>query len=121
MELKVIGKKLQPKYWFRNWLWNKLYLKIVSNYAKKTWNDYPIVAYPLMIDISFGTMKYYYFKYGIKGIEKRIKTYNKVIANMIEKRNLDDEINVDQFYIQRTLTSKKSIAKQLDEEFSQIY
>jgi len=115
--LLVETTELRPEYQERNRLWEKYYKRFFLFYAHMRWKPLAIVHYGVVIDIELGTVKYYYFKYGITYALKRIVNYNQVLAHRLEGRNV--ELDPKDFYIETLLTDSEQINNQLDKELLQ--
>ena len=80
----------------------------------RVWKTAPLVHYPLTIDIRFGTMRYHYYKHGLKYVLSRILNYNKVMVDKI--KGISTDIDPEDFHIRTLLTDAKSINDQLNKE-----
>jgi len=115
--LPVETQKLKQKYVIRDLLWKILIKKICKFYALG-WKDNPLISFPLATDIELGTIKYYYYKYGLKLVLTMILKYNEVILG-----KMNDElkpIDISEFYVTEILTSDKEISNQLNNEIDEL-
>ena len=119
MRLLVTEKELKQEYQRKDWLWNTIYERIALKYASLLWIKNPLISFPLTIEIRLGSMKYHYFKYGIGHVKKRIEQYGSIFAQKFQGRDVDLEVNSDEFYIKTVLTDKESIEDQLHKEIIQ--
>jgi len=72
-------KDLKVRYWFINLLWYIFVKPVLKAVTYVVHNQRYLIAYPLMIDIELGQMKFYYFKYGFFAVVKRASNYPDVI------------------------------------------
>lgn len=105
-------KDLQKKYWLRYILWRIVDKRVLLLIAK-AWKEYPIVAFPLTIDIEIGNMIYFYLLNGWNKTLVRCTTYNEVIAAHLKGEGRDDE-GIDL----QCLTKKARYQAELDREIS---
>lgn len=117
-DLLVTEGELKSEYQAKAELWDKVYRRIFTAYAKLRWRHNPLIAYPLAIDIHLGMMKYYYFKKGLFFVKFRIDNYKILFMARLEGRDFD--LNPDDFYIQTVLTDEDSINEQLDKEIIEL-
>ena len=110
--LLVETPELRPEYQERNRLWENYYKRFCLFIAHMRWRPLSIIHYGLVVDIELGSMKYYYLKYGMTYVIKRINYYH--IA--IKKRT---ELDPKDFYIHTLLTDTEDINNQLDKEILQ--
>jgi len=105
---------LQKKYWLR-YIWWRIVDKRVLLLIAKAWKEYPIVAFPLTIDIEIGNMIYFYLLNGWNKTLVRCTTYNEVIAAHLKGEGRDDE----HLYLQ-CLTKKAKFNAELNQEIDEI-
>ncbi len=117
-ELLVTEGKLKDEYAAKAELWNKVYRRIFSAYARLRWRHNPLISYPLAIEIHLGTMKYHYFKRGLFFVKHRIDNYKIIFSARLAGRKVD--LNPDEFYIQTVLTDEDSINEQLEKEITEL-
>ena len=121
MNLLVTEKELKEEYRHREWQWNTFYRRVAQKYAEVLWKNNPLILYPLSMDIAIGNMKYRYFKFGIKHVWNRINRYHEVFARKFRGRDVDLEVDSEQFYIRTVLTNEEDILDQLDKEIREFY
>lgn len=117
-KLLVETSTLRPEFKRADRLWKKFYMRFSLLYAALVWKTSPLVHYPLVIDIRLGTMKYYYFRYGIMTVLKRIFYYNRVLRDRLRKDS--PEIDFMSFYLTKLLTDEEAIKQQLEKEFEEL-
>jgi hypothetical protein len=109
--MKVYSKRLQRKYWWRNFLWNKFFkdflIKTIKNAAKED-PKYGALAYLSVIAIEF-TVKYYYLKYGLNWLVESEDNWTTAFMNK-------EDIDPQDFMQYKVLRNKKRILKQLQKE-----
>ena len=120
-ELLVTESELKIEYKRKSELWDKVYQRVFLAYAKLRWRHNPLVAYPLVIDIRLGTMKYHFFKFGAVHVKRRIDAYHALMMTRLKGEKIADLENTDEFYIKTVLTDQESINDQLDKEIIQHY
>jgi len=113
MIIEIKGK-LKEKYKIKQWLWKYLFKRFCVWIAEALWSNAPFLIFLLIANIQFGTMKYYYFKYGLGYVLKRIRSYNKILSNQIEDK--DTEIDSKEFYMSILITGEDDINIQLNRE-----
>lgn len=116
MDILIVKGDLRDEYKRKDDLWRRFYVRLLTTYANFVWKYNALVLYPLTIDIRLGNMKFYYFKYGIGYVKRRIDSYNQTLGHRLEGRNVD--INTKEFFIDTILTDKDQISDQLDDEMS---
>lgn len=113
-KLLVETKELKPEYQERNRLWEKYYKRFCLFLAHARWKPFSIIHYSIVIDIEIGMMKYYYFKYGMIHVIKRIKNYHTIIAQRVRDRGV--ELDPKDFHVHTLLTNTEEINDQLNKE-----
>lgn len=106
--ITVVRKELLPKYRSQDWWWRKVFIKAARFYARIGWKHAPLISYPLMIDIEFGLMRYYFYKDGWIGVKDRITSFNIVLAEKLKGHD-DLDLNPDEYHEIRTLTDPDEI------------
>lgn len=110
-----MGKRideLKPEYRIRELFWNYGLKWMLEKIFMKAWGNAPLVAYPLVIDFAFGTLKYHYFRHGLKSVWMRLMNYNHVIAARIKGEKTEDFTDL--------LTKEGQYLRELDKEMEAL-
>lgn len=109
-------KDLKPEYRILYVVWI-IFIKPVCKFFAWGWRNYPMVHFPLIIDIELGETMYFFFKYGFKATIVRIRYYNEYLAKRIERSIKGEE---EEDIISEFLTEEAKLRTDLNEEMNEL-